>query len=150
MFCEHCVDRDGNPLVDLRDFPQSLVEIDDEAALRFVTDLVNPDPTIRAKALRNVDGRLSEFAAGDLFELVVRLAQAVTTPPSQHRTTLRPLSTRQDFEFLVPDLMARTGRALMDWSFGFQSLADMVRAEAGERQGDYGVTKELGALRLLA
>jgi hypothetical protein len=71
MFCEHCVDRDGNPLVDLRDFPQSLVQINDEAALQFVTDLVNPDPTIRARALGNVDRRLSGFGPGDLKDPLI-------------------------------------------------------------------------------
>jgi len=147
--CEHCVGDDDNSLVDLRDFPQPLVQVWDEAALRFSSDLINPDPALRAKALRNVDPRLAGFGAGDLFELVIRLAQASGTPPTAHYMELRRLKNRSDFEFLTPDLLARAGRAVMGWSTGFQALADGMRAEAEARPGHYGVTKELGALRLL-
>ena len=149
-FCEHCVDGEGIARVDLRDFPQPIIRIDDEAALRFLTDLINPDPLVREKALANVDRRLSEYGPGDLFEFAILMARAVATPPSMDSMRMRNLRAREDFEFLTPGLLARTGRALMEWRSGFQAIADSMRALAPERPGYFGVAKELGALRLLA
>lgn len=149
-FCEHCVSADDEPLVDLRDFPQPLVQVGDAAALRFVTDLVHPDPGLRAKALANADPRLAGFGPGDLFELVVRLALAVATPPEAHYMELRRLKERGDFAVLAPDLLARAGRAVMDWSTGFAALADAMRSQADARPSHFGVIKELGPLRLVA
>ncbi|MCW0190551.1 MAG: TniQ family protein [Rhodococcus sp.] len=149
-FCEHCIDGEGAPRVDLRDFPQPIVHINDEAALRFLTDLVNPVPSVREKALENVDRNLSGYGPGELFEFVILMARAVATPPSVDTLKLRNLRAREDFEFLTPDLLAQVGRALMDWRSGFQTIADSMRALAPERPGHFGVAKELGALRLLA
>ena len=149
-FCERCLNEEGDPQVDLRDFPQPLVEVDDEAALRLVADLVNPDPIVRRKALANVDPSLVPFGPGNLFELVIALARAVATPPSAPFMKLCHLKKPDDFGFLTPDLMARAGRTLMDWRLGFYALADAMRASAAERPGYFGVRKEIGALRLLA
>ncbi|WP_448188805.1 hypothetical protein [Azospirillum sp. sgz301742] len=149
-FCEHCIDGDGVPRVDLRDFPQPIVHIDDEAALRFLTDLVNPVPPVREKALENVDRKLSGCGPGELFEFAILMARAVATPPPVDSVKLRNLRARKDFEFLTPDLLARIGRALMDWRSEFQAIADSMRALAPERPGYFGVAKELGALPLLA
>lgn len=150
-FCEHCLDKEGNATVDLREFPQPLVQVDDEAALRFVTDLVHPDETIRARALRSTEPALAAFGPGDLFELVIRLAQAVATPPSWHRRNgdSRQLKRVEDFAFLTPQLLARIGRVVMEWTSQFPSLADSMRADAGARPGWFGVNKELGALCLV-
>lgn len=144
-FCEHCVDEDDNPRVDLRDFPQPLVQVKDEAALRFVTDLVNPISDLRAKALRNADPRFAEFGTGDLFELAILLARAVGTPPTAHPRSLRSLRRRSEFADLAPDLLATAGRAIMDWGAGFRGLVDAMRAQAVMRRGS-GVAKEFGAL----
>ncbi|TWA60433.1 TniQ protein [Azospirillum baldaniorum] len=148
-YCEHCVDADDTPRVDLREHPQELVTVEDDTALRYVTDLVNPDPTKRARALRNTDWRFDGHNPGDLFEFIIRLTQALSTPPMAHYRELRRLKTIEDFCFLTPDRLARTGRALMDWKSGFQALADTMRANAGKRPGHFGATKEFGALRLL-
>ncbi|CAO3417026.1 hypothetical protein [Azospirillum argentinense] len=148
-YCEHCVDADDMPRVDLREYPQALVTVEDDTALRYVTDLINPDSARRAKALRNTDRRFEGHNPGDLFELVIRLGQALATPPTAHYMELRRLKTLEDFSFLTPDLLARTGRALMDWPSGFQALAGAMRADAGKRPGHFGAAKEFGALRLL-
>jgi hypothetical protein len=52
--CDKCIDDRGFPAVDLRDFPQSLVEVEDDEALNFVTGLVDPDPKRKSAARRKL------------------------------------------------------------------------------------------------
>src|SRR5579859_2931114 len=40
--CEHCLDDNGRPFVDLRDFPQPMVEVTSHTGLCLIAGLVNP------------------------------------------------------------------------------------------------------------
>ena len=70
-FCDHCVapGRFGElwPSVDLRDFPQPLVEVEDLEALDFVTGLVDPEPAVRRVFKPALHGDLAAFDRGELF-----------------------------------------------------------------------------------
>lgn len=78
-FCEHCVeiDQDGlpTPVVDLRDYPQPLVEVDDEEGLDFVVSLL--DPHFANRSASGLHDDLVELGRGELFELAVALATAI-------------------------------------------------------------------------
>jgi hypothetical protein len=147
-FCEHCVDEDGEPTVDLRDFPQPLIDVADEAALDLAIDLVRPGID-RIRALTAVAGPFRAFDAGDLFEAVVAVACAATTEPDAPRGIMRRMKTLDDFKRITPSALATGARVLTDWPRAFHDLADRVRSQASLRPGHYGVRKELGPLLML-
>ncbi|PXW62968.1 TniQ family protein [Methylobacterium sp. B4] len=146
-FCESCRDEDDEPLVDLRDHPQPLVEVDDEAGLRLLTDLVDPDPARRAKAVGNVDPALAGTTPGDLFELAIMLARAAMTPSRMIETQVRSLRGPDDCAFLTPHMLSVMGRTLMEWQVGIGRLCDQARERADERPRLFGAFKEIGHLR---
>lgn len=146
-YCEACLDEDGEAQVDLRDHPQPVIEVADEAGLRLLTDMVSPEPARRAVALRNIDPVLAQASPGDLFELAILLARAVTTPPRKSVLLIRPMRGPDDCAFLTPDLLSTMGRTLMDWDEGIGRLCDQAREKAAERTMKFGLFKELGHLR---
>ncbi|NEU14154.1 hypothetical protein G3T14_18755 [Methylobacterium sp. BTF04] len=146
-YCDRCLDEDDNPTTDLRDHPQPKVEVEDEAALRFLTDLVNPSVDLREKALRNVDPALSSFAAGDLFEIAIVLGRCLTTPSDYHPVSIMPMRGPKDCEFLTPRLLSVLGRTLMEWQEGIGKLCETARLKASERPVLLGMFKEIGHLR---
>lgn len=146
QFCEYCLDGDDNPTVDLRDFPQPLIEVNDQAGLSVITGLVNPDPNIREKALASCDPALRHLGPGDLFELAVILVRALKTPASGYRNQLVELKNTASFSIFEPEYLSRIGRALINWSSGFDSIADELRSHTSERKACAGLFKELGAL----
>lgn len=146
-FCERCRDEDDEPLVDLRDHPQRLVKVDDEAGLRLLTDLVDPDPSRRERAVANVDPALGGSAPGDLFELAILLARAAMTPSQMADTQIRRMMGPDDCAFLTPHLLSVMGRTLMEWQVGIGRLCEQARERADERPQLFGAFKEIGHLR---
>jgi hypothetical protein len=146
-FCESCRDEDYEPRVDLRDHPQRLVEVEDEAGLRLLTDLVDPDPGRRARAVANVDPLLSGAAPGDLFELAILLARAAMTPSRKAAEQIRRMRGPEDCAFLTPHLLSVMGRTLMEWQAGIGRLCEQARERADERPKLYGTFKEIGHIR---
>lgn len=147
-FCQSCADEDGFPTVDLRDHRQPLVELDDPAGARLLAALVDPRPDIRAEAMLGVDPILRHESPGDLFELAISVGLALGTPPDADVNAVRTVRGRETTAFR-PATLARLGRTLIEWRAGFSSLADEMRAVAGERLQRFGLHKEIGALRLL-
>lgn len=149
QYCEFCGQQDnyGFPCakVDFRDFPQPLIEVEDVEALDFVVALV--DPELRnIRAFDRIHPELSQFEAGDLFELVVATACALTTRPSWRASTLDRPSRQEDYSRFTPDVLAKAARMLLDWPDGFHRVAAEVREAAAVRGGYFGVRKELGPL----
>ena len=150
QYCEFCVqsDEDGFPCgkVDFRDFPQPVVEVDDVEGLDFVVGLIDPE----GKGIPHSHGRLheelAEFGAGDLFELTVATACALTTSSSWSASTLDRPSRQDEYARFTPEVLAKAARMLLDWPDGFHRIAAEVRATAKDRAGHYGVRKELGPL----
>jgi plasmid stability protein len=150
QFCEYCVDEDDNPTVDLRDFFQPLIEVDDPSGLQLITDLVNPDAAMRAKALGSCNPAVRALGPGKLFELALTLVRALKTPCSGYSTQLSGLKTIKDLDIFDPTSLSQMGRALMSWREGFDAAAARLRSSALERVGYSGLFKELGALHAAA
>lgn len=147
-FCPRCVDEDDYPTVDLRDYPQPLVALEDPAGARLLASLVDPRPDVRADAMRLVDPALRHETPGDLFELAISVALAMVTSPDAGKNAVR--SVRGDGAIIfAPATLAQVGRMLMEWRSGFSAAADLMRATAPARGARFGVHKEIGALRLL-
>jgi hypothetical protein len=132
--------------VDLRDFPQKIIEVEDTEALDFVTGLIDPDPTVRELFRPNLPEEFRGVDRGELFEFCVALACALTADTSHPLTSLNRPKSRDDYARLTPDVLARAGRAILSWPSGFHLLADEVRALADLRRGHLGIKKELGPL----
>jgi hypothetical protein len=142
--CEWCLDDRGFPQVDLRQYPQSLVEVADSEALDFVTGLVGPDPAVRASALSQADHAMwANTSPSEMFEVIIAFACALTMKVGGARTTLERPSAVESYQRFTPDILAAAGRVIIDGTKGFAAIADRIRADAGDRAGFYGVKKEL-------
>jgi hypothetical protein len=148
--CEHCTTTDHEGFtrggVDLREYPQPLVSVDDVTALDFVTGLIDPDPDVRANFRPQLPECFRGFDRGALFEFVVALACALTADPSRKTAFLPRPASRAEYARFTPEVLATAGRAVLDWPAGFHVLADRLRSNAAQRPGHYGIKKELGPL----
>lgn len=144
--CDKCIDDRGFPVVDLRDYPQSLVEVEDEEALNFVTGLVDPDVKKRTAAMRKLPSAWQTFSNSDIFETVVGLATGLRMNPAAGKNALARGRSQSDFATLTPEMLALAGRAIVGGSGGFAKLAARYRTEQDRRPGHYGLAKELGPL----
>jgi hypothetical protein len=147
-FCAWCVDEDGDPMVDLRDHPQPLVELADPEGARLLAALVDPRSDVRSEAMHRVDPVLRHETPGDLFELAISVGLAMETPADADVNAVRSVRGHQATTF-APEVVAQLGRALMEWQAGFSAVADRMRATADHRSRHFGLHKEIGALRLL-
>lgn len=149
QYCEFCGQRDeyGFPCgkVDFRDFPQPLIEVEDVEALDFAIALLDPEHR-NIRAFDRIHPELSQFDTGDLFELIVATACALTTRPSWRASTLDRPSRQEDYRRFTPDVLAKAARMLLDWPDGFHGVAADIRENAACRNGYFGVRKELGPL----
>lgn len=149
-FCESCTrtDEEGftRAAVDLRDFPQPRIEVEDDEALSLVTALADPDPRTRDAFSDRIAEPFRVFHRGQLFELAIAFACAVTADADRSMTTLDRPANREEYARLSPEALAMAGRALLDWPSGFSALAARVRDGAGDRRGNFGIRKELGPL----
>lgn len=145
QYCDWCLGPNTrHPLVDLRDYPQAVIEVEDGEALDFVTDLVNPDSDVRSAAA----GRASldmwaNTSPSELFEITIAFACALTMKVGEARTTLERPKSIDSYRRFTPDVLATAGRIMLDGARGFTAVSDRIRANAGERPGFYGVKKEL-------
>lgn len=132
--------------VDLADYPQRIVHVRDEAALDYFTGLIDPSPVLRARISESAAPVLSKLDRGDLFEGGIAIICAVTTPSDFRGRTLNRPFVAKDYKRFTPDLLARVGRALIDWPETIQAIAEEIRADAPRRAGFFGIHKELGPL----
>ncbi|MGR3398422.1 MAG: hypothetical protein ACU0CL_05125, partial [Paracoccus sp. (in: a-proteobacteria)] len=153
-FCDRCARNDDlgfvQPAVDLRDFPQPLVEIEDMAALDFVTGLVDPDPTVRERFAPALDDDLTGLDRGEIFDLCMAIVGVLNQDPKRAVTSPAKPTTRSDYERLyTPERLAEAGRIIMGWRTGFDGLCERARATAHDRPGFYGIKSELGQVYAL-
>lgn len=143
--CDRCRDTEGFADVDLRDFPQQLIEVDDMEALEFVVDLVNPDDNIKRDAVQAVSKPMwSALSPSELFETTIAFACALTmkTNDSEAKLLKRP-KLIDEYLHLTPEILATAGRVMLDGEKGFAVVADRIRSQSGYRTGFYGASKEL-------
>lgn len=149
-FCEFCpaTDHEGftRGRIDLRDYPQPLVDVDDVEALDFVTGLIDPDPEVRAGFRPALPECFRGYDRGSLFEFVVAIGCVMTADPGWRSELLPRPSFDADYGRFTPEVLAGAGRVVLDWPAGFHLLADRMRTVADERPGNYGLVKELGSL----
>lgn len=149
-FCEHCVvsDEDGLPFstVDLRDFPQPRVEIEDIEALDFVTDMIDPDPQRSWDARIHYD--LASLGKGQLFELALAIGAAITADDAGVFPTVGA-KWRPPIDGILPSNLAQAGRVLLDWPAGAHNLLSSAAKKANDRPGDNGVYKAFGYFAVL-
>jgi hypothetical protein len=123
--CDHCVLADGHQgAVDLRDFPQPLVEVDDEQGLRFVTHLIDPERLDRL-AHTPLHGDLADRSRGELFQFAVQLAGVWQRAEKNPGVALEPSS------------LAVAGRAILGWPDAFDKLVTVVSGD-GPAEPDQG------------
>jgi hypothetical protein len=82
------------PDLDLRDYPQPKIEVEDEEALDFLTGLIDPSPERKARARRLVPSMWSELSGGDLFEIGVTFGLADAPDALDRRTSSHGRSAR--------------------------------------------------------
>ncbi|WP_439602108.1 hypothetical protein [Devosia sp.] len=153
-FCDRCAANDAlgflQPTVDLRDFPQPLVEIEDMAALDFVTGLVDPDETVRLAFAPALDEDLTGLDRGEVFDLCMAIVGVLDQDPKRAVTSPAKPTTRADYDRLfTPERLAEAGRIVLDWRTGFDRLCERARATSKERPGFYGIKAELGQVYAL-
>lgn len=151
--CGLCLGEDGEGFIqsriDLRDFPQPLVEVDDTEALDFVTGLIDPNPEVRSSFRPVLPDSLSQYSRGELFEFVVALACAITADPAKVTAFLPRPAARHEYSRFTPEVLALAGRTILSWPRGFDRLSSLAREHADLRKGHFGIKKELGALLAL-
>jgi hypothetical protein len=143
--CDWCLEPETKRrLVDLRDYPQAPIKVEDGEALDFVSGLVNPDQDIRSTAAGRASPDMwANTSPSELFEITVAFACALTMKVGEARTTLERPKSVDSYRRFTPDVLARAGRVMLDGARGFTAIADRIRADAGERPGFYGVKKEM-------
>lgn len=147
-FCDHCSQAGElgygiEPSVDLRDFPQPLVEVADIEALDFVSSLV--DPEANSSAYHSVSDDLASLSRGELFEMALSLGTAWKLNDDNIQLDPEHLVSSR-YDVLSPDSLAKAGRALLNWPNGFIAFCTEAAENAGQRDGDFSRNKELGAL----
>ncbi|MBU1334192.1 MAG: hypothetical protein KJ944_06995 [Alphaproteobacteria bacterium] len=153
-FCDRCSGQDDmgfvQPAVDLRDFPQPQVEIEDMAALDFVTGLIDPDDAVRRHFAPTLNPELTGLDRGEIFDLCMAIVGVLDQDPKRAVTSPAKPTTRADYDRLfTPDRLAQAGRIVLDWGTGFDMLCERARATSRERAGFYGIKAELGQVYAL-
>lgn len=159
-FCDHCYRPEEflgvtwkYPGVDLRDFPQPLVEVDDIQALDFVTNLIDPAPGKKEAARRLVPEMWSDLSNGDIFEVVLHLAsmQNAERWDTKSNGIRRREKSGEGWEKFTPEVLSVAGRALIDGRAGLERYGDFLRGASRDkrRERTYGWFSELGPLGIM-
>lgn len=156
-YCDHCSRPEKfmhwtwhYPGLDLRDFPQPKVEVEDEEALDFVTGLIDPLPGRKEAARSLVPEIWSNVGNGDLFEVAMSFASMLNAERWHFRQTLsrrrRAVSRWEDS--ITPRMLSIAGRAIINGQAGFEEFGDIVLREGTEkpRETTYGKGNEIGPL----
>jgi hypothetical protein len=159
-FCDHCFQPDEflgaiwkYPGVDLRDFPQPLVEVEDMQALDFVTNLIDPAPGRKEAARRLVPEMWSGLSNGDIFEVVLHFAsmQLAESWDTQRNGIRRRAKSGEGWDEFTPEVLSVAGRALIGGRAGLDRFGDFLRGQSKEkpRERTYGWFSELGPLGIM-
>jgi hypothetical protein len=159
-FCDHCYRPEEflgaiwkYPGVDLRDFPQPLVEVDDIQALDFVTNLIDPAPGKKEAARRLVPEMWSALSNGDVFEVVLHFASMQNAERWDRKGNgiRRRMKSGEGWDKFTPEVLSVAGRALLDGRAGLDRFGDFLRSEGKDkpREKTYGWHSELGPLGIM-
>lgn len=142
--CDRCVDDRGMPAVDLRDYPQPIVEPELHEVLRFVSSLIDHDADRAGWAKSLVVDRWSTVGSGDIFDAIIDIAMACVAERNDHRLASGP----QVIARITPGVLARAAAAFLSHD-GLEELIESFRSEETTRKGNRGVTKAYGSIASL-
>ena len=148
-YCDSCKNENGERLTDLRNFPQSIVTVQDEAGLEVMCDLIHPLSERKDKARKSLSAPFLQYANGKIFEFGIALCCAETMQSNRTQKVLERPKHVGDYARFTPEVLSHAGRAILDWPDGLYSIAERIRSKAAERSGHYGIAKELGPLTAL-
>jgi hypothetical protein len=138
------------PGLDLRDFPQPKIEVEDEEALDFLIGLIDPVPGRKERSRKQVPEMWSSLGNGDLFEVGMTFSAMLNVDywDTRRQSVRRKAKAGEGWEWLTPRLLSIGGRALMDGQPGFEAFGDIVRreAEGRPREKKYGKRADIGPL----
>lgn len=147
-FCDNCVDIDdrGFPrgAVDLRDFPQPIVEVADYEALDFITWLIDPDPA-RAAEKYDLHDSLRDVSRIDLFEMALAIISALIRNVVVGGAAASAHNRMSGMQ-LQPHDLSRVGRIILDWPGSLLEECEQAAANSKIRTGHYGLYKDIGAI----
>ncbi|WP_342738805.1 hypothetical protein [Bradyrhizobium sp. B117] len=157
-YCEHCSRPEvfGQftwyyPGLDLRDFSQSKIQVDDEEALDFLTGLIDPSTERKDRSRRLVPEMWSSLSAGDLFEVGLTFACMLGLEHWDKQQTVSRRKGGESWSWLTPRMLSIGGRAILGGQPGFEMFGDILRREAvgKPREKKYGKWAELGPLSIV-
>jgi hypothetical protein len=148
-YCDSCKDDNRETLTDLRDFPQPIVTVEDEAGLAVMCDLIHPLSKRREMAGRSVSRAFADYTNSLIFEFGIALCCAEAMQLNRSSKVLERPKCAKDYARFTPEILSHAGRAILDWPHGFYAIADRMRTKAAERSRFYGIAKELGPLAAL-
>lgn len=158
-YCDNCkrMEKVGpfewdRPAVDLRDFPQPRVEVEDEEALDFLVGLIDPAPGSKERSRKLVPDMWSQVGSGDLFEVGVNFASMLDlTHWDKQQAVNRRGKGDSSWSWLTPHMLAAGGRALIDGQKGYEAFGDLLRRELDgkPRANTYGKWAEIGPLSII-
>lgn len=146
--CDKCLDEDGRPLIDLRDYPQPLIDIDDEQALNFVKDIVHYDRQVRERAAGCVGSLWRGLSPSDVFETLVALTWAKESLLEQNLHLGRP--TRPDqYASLKPQDVLQAASILLGEQANLSRYIEEARGRVGENAVTNGAKASFGRVGCL-
>jgi hypothetical protein len=158
-FCDHCSRPEKfmhftwhYPGLDLRDFPQPKVKVDDEEALDFVTGLIDPYPGRKEASRRLLPDMWAGLPNGEIFELVMTFASMLNASEWDKKSLVRRRAkSGEGWERTTPEVLSIAGRAVIGGQAGFEEFGDILRRknEDTPRERKYGKTSEIGPLGIV-
>lgn len=120
----HGVYRCGACREDLRDHPQQIEEFDDTGAVRFLTDLVDPERKGLAAASLHPDLRNED--PGDVFTLGIAIAE-LFEKSGDRGTKLSPATP-------TPRALVAAAKAILAWPEGVADAIEQIEATQSEKK----------------
>jgi hypothetical protein len=158
-FCDHCSRPEKfmhftwhYPGLDLRDFPQPKVKVDDEEALDFVTGLIDPYPGRKEASRRLLPGIWAGLPNGEIFEVVMTFASMLNTSEWDKKSLVRRRAkSGEGWEKTTPEVLSIAGRAVIGGQAGLEEFGDILRRKNVDkpRERKYGKTSEIGPLGII-
>lgn len=142
-YCPYCVDANGRPSVDLREFPQPLIETDDRAALLLAPRLLSHDEAVRRETIAQLPAPWTELSAGELFSTLLVTLKALRSNAEEVKVSERRESEVADIGS-VPYLI-QASRMMLEGTRGLAETLRKTREGRTVTNGIGGRNAELGS-----
>lgn len=143
--CQLCIDESGLPTVDLRDYPQGIVQDVDEEVVGPALDLVLGREGCE-KTIARLPPTLTSMTRAEVLDILHFMLRVRREHHVDADIEDRTIGSRIGF---TPREIAVGFQDLMLWPESADALVDEVRAGRSSRSGAYGRSKEIGTLDVL-